>query len=303
MDPIRDATASCITHGRNLFYRLVFLIGMDPALAMQIIALWLLIEGNGEANLLRRIDSFHGDRFLVNAAIGEKLIRALHARPDKAPGSALRTTFHKQAITGVLFLLNNVCCKVLADLRQKADEQGITGREMQESSHPNSSRLLQQYKQDYWQIQINTNFHGGESSSSRSMPSAAIQLTQDTFQQSFSQSSTNNMGPYCLNWNSIAPQDDNRTLFVTFSNGLPLTQEEVYDFFMRHFGDVESVSVEVPIEDRPPQYARVTFGSRHTMLRVLNGEERVKFMSGRKHLWCRKFDHKKPFKAQKYADI
>ncbi|OEL31606.1 hypothetical protein BAE44_0007376 [Dichanthelium oligosanthes] len=51
----------------------------------------------------------------------------------------------------------------------------------------------------------------------------------------FSQSSTMNMDP-CVHspipHHSLVPEDD-RTLFVTFSNGYPLTKEEVYNFFMR----------------------------------------------------------------------
>jgi hypothetical protein len=45
----------------------------------------------------------------------------------------------------------------------------------------------------------------------------------------FPQSSTTNMNPYV---HSPIPQHD-RTLFITFSNGYPLTKKEVYKFFMR----------------------------------------------------------------------
>lgn len=51
----------------------------------------------------------------------------------------------------------------------------------------------------------------------------------------FTQSSTTNSNPHFhsqIHHDSLVPQDD-RTLFVTFSNGHPLSKEEVYNFFMR----------------------------------------------------------------------
>lgn len=55
------------------------------------------------------------------------------------------------------------------------------------------------------------------------------------------------------------------------------------------FGDVESLSIEDPIEIRPPQYALVTFGSLETVLFILGGKEKVKFVAGGKHLWARRY--------------
>ncbi|KAM3406711.1 hypothetical protein ACQJBY_000663 [Aegilops geniculata] len=86
---------------------------------------------------------------------------------------------------------------------------------------------------------------------------------------------------------------DERTLFVTFSNGYPLTKDELHEFFMRHYGDIEEISVEEPIESRPPLYAHVTFYSQMTLFRVLDGNMRVKFMTRGKHLWARQFVPKK----------
>ncbi|XP_047079936.1 uncharacterized protein LOC124690619 [Lolium rigidum] len=91
---------------------------------------------------------------------------------------------------------------------------------------------------------------------------------------------------------SDVPRDE-RTLFVTFSNGYPLNKDELQDFFMRHYGDIEEISVEEPIEKRQPLYAHVTFYSQVTLFRVLDGNRRVKFMTRGKHLWARQFVPKK----------
>jgi hypothetical protein len=66
----------------------------------------------------------------------------------------------------------------------------------------------------------------------------------------------------------------------------------------RHYGDVEEITVEEPIEHRPPLYAHVTFFSQMTIFHVLDGNKRVKFMTRGKHLWARKFVPKKQKKVE-----
>lgn len=147
---LRNAAVSCVTHGRNLFFRFVFLVGMDPSLAFQIIAFWLVVEGNGEANLLQRINSFHGDQFLAIAAMAERVIETLHG---KAPRSVPNTLFRNEVVSGILSCLNNVCYEVLKDLRQKAEEIAAS-HVVEELSHPQNSHLLRQYNDDLCQVSM-----------------------------------------------------------------------------------------------------------------------------------------------------
>ncbi|CAM0146638.1 unnamed protein product [Urochloa decumbens] len=471
-----NAINSCIRHGRQLYYRLVFLLGMDPSLSIEIIAFWLLVEGNGEVNFLQHINSFHGDHFLALVGMGKQVIDAMHVNPVDLKSRSARE-FHNQVILGICFFLNNVCYKILNDLRQKA-EQGVAIHDMEESPDSSYHVLIHQHMKDqphmstsYHQYQgdrpifasqrqylktqphistshhqyqgdcsiptstpsaikyldnteesSNSNYHvlhqymkdhhhisssyhqyqGDCSISRRSAPRAiksfedmvkardevismnafspdlfnmipqqqksigmsvsassftmptAIQNHQDMVQMRYGvqsmnafssdldiispqrqknngmnmssgldiqdleslfrnctispqfpvewdntspQSSTMNMDPYV---HSLVPQDD-RTLFVTFSNGYPLTKNEVYNFFMSNFGDVESLSIEEPIELRPPQYALVTFGSLETVLLILDGKEKVKFVTAGRHLWARKYVPKNKQKGKKKA--
>ncbi|XP_072147158.1 uncharacterized protein [Setaria viridis] len=291
-------------HGRQLYYRLVFLLGMDPSLSIEIIAFWLLVEGNSEVDFLRRINSFHGDRFLALVATGKQFIDALHGNLVDLKSRSARE-FHSQVMLGICFFLNNVCYKVLTDLRQKA-EHGVAIHDIEESPSSNYHVLPQHMKDRHHSYH---HYQGG-CSISRSMPSAIsledIEESPDSnyhglqqymkdrphissflseWDNTFPQSSTMNMDPYV---HSPVPQDD-RTLFVTFSIGYPLTKKEVYNFFMSNFGDVESLSIEEPVELRPPQYAVVIFGSLETVLLILSGKEKVKFVIGGKHLWARKY--------------
>ncbi|WVZ61244.1 hypothetical protein U9M48_011151, partial [Paspalum notatum var. saurae] len=67
-----------------------------------------------------------------------------------------------------------------------------------------------------------------------------------------------------------------------------------------NFGDVKSLSIEDPTDVRPPQYALVTFGSLETMLIILDGKEKVKFLiAGGKHLWARRYVPKRSTKRAK----
>ncbi|PUZ36114.1 hypothetical protein GQ55_9G013300 [Panicum hallii var. hallii] len=437
-----NAIKSCIMHGRQLYYRLVFLLGMDPSLSIEIVAFWLLVEGNGEVDFLRHINSFHGDHFLALVGMGKQFIDAMHGNPVGLKSRSARE-LHRQVMLGMCFFLNNVCYKVLNDLRQKA-EQGVTIHDMEESLK-SSYHVLREHMKDRPHISLSYNQYQGESSISRSMPSAieclvdmeessdsnyhvlyqymkdqphismsyhqyqedcsisrrsmpraincfedmvkardevqsnlgnmisqqqkntgwsissrstivptVIQNHQDMVKlrygaqsmnafsmdldiisrqqqksigvnvssrsdihdleslfnkcmissqfpsewgNTFPQSSTTNMNPYV---HSPIPQHD-RTLFVTFSNGYPLTKKEVYKFFMSNFGDVESLSIEEPIEVRPPQYALVTFGFLETVLLILDGKEKVKFVTGGKHLWARKYVPKKQQKGKNKA--
>jgi hypothetical protein len=63
--------------------------------------------------------------------------------------------------------------------------------------------------------------------------------------------------------------------------------------YHRHYGDIEEINIEEPIENRPPLYAHVIFYSQVTLFRVLDGNRRVKFMTRGKHIWARQFVPKK----------
>ncbi|KAI5016068.1 hypothetical protein ZWY2020_005915 [Hordeum vulgare] len=152
--------------------------------------------------------------------------------------------------------------------------------------------------------------HHGEGSSSRNIHAQTCHmLRHDTNDEVYDYQSTSrlvtlldklslreNHNDAITQHQSDVPPDE-RTLFVTFSNGYPLTKDELHEFFMRHYGDIEEISVEEPIERRPPLYAHVTFYSQMTLFHVLDGNRRVKFMIRGKHLWARQYVPKKKKKT------
>ncbi|CDP13501.1 unnamed protein product [Coffea canephora] len=94
--------------------------------------------------------------------------------------------------------------------------------------------------------------------------------------------------------NIEAPEDD-RTIFLTFSRGYPVTETEVRELFASYYGDncVESVSME-PSPDSPDQslYARLVVRNIKTIDRVLGKGPIAKFKINGKHVWARKFERR-----------
>ncbi|OVA13124.1 hypothetical protein BVC80_7351g9 [Macleaya cordata] len=84
---------------------------------------------------------------------------------------------------------------------------------------------------------------------------------------------------------------DHRSMFLTFSNGYPLSREEIIHFFTLNWGPVvEDVLMErTPDDNNPPQYGRIIFTHFSVIDNILNGQPKVKFVVNRKHLWARVF--------------
>ncbi|KAL6851574.1 hypothetical protein ACP4OV_020507 [Aristida adscensionis] len=101
--------------------------------------------------------------------------------------------------------------------------------------------------------------------------------------------------PYrrCSASSSAAPgpeNDDDRSLFITFSKGFPLTREEIDEFFTERWGDcVERVMMEKTPPGEPPTYGRVVFRRAAVAAAVLDGRPLAKLVVNGRHLWARKY--------------
>ncbi|KAK4280044.1 hypothetical protein QN277_011720 [Acacia crassicarpa] len=90
---------------------------------------------------------------------------------------------------------------------------------------------------------------------------------------------------------------DDRTIFLTFSKGYPISDTEIREFFFRRYGDViEGVLMqEVASVEEQPLYARMVLRPEfiHMMEVILEGPARKsKFCINGKHLWARKYVRK-----------
>ncbi|CAN6704886.1 unnamed protein product [Malus baccata var. baccata] len=86
---------------------------------------------------------------------------------------------------------------------------------------------------------------------------------------------------------------DERTIFLTFSKGYPISENEVKEYFSRKFGDfIESVFMQEVTGDDQPLYARLVVRSASSIPVVLNGKSKAKFSINGKHVWARKYVRK-----------
>ncbi|XWS75097.1 hypothetical protein CRYUN_Cryun01aG0055600 [Craigia yunnanensis] len=89
---------------------------------------------------------------------------------------------------------------------------------------------------------------------------------------------------------------DDRTIFLTFSKGYLISENEVTDFFTRKFGEnfFEGVELQQVPAGEQPLYARLVLNSVSDLEIVLNGKPKAKFSINGKHVWSRKFLRRRP---------
>ncbi|KAL6504045.1 hypothetical protein OROGR_025968 [Orobanche gracilis] len=84
------------------------------------------------------------------------------------------------------------------------------------------------------------------------------------------------------------PADD-RTVFLTFSKGYPITEDEVREFFTRRFGDfIEDLIMQEVGEEEQVLYARMVARS-VSVLEGIVGGNKAKYIINGKHVWARKY--------------
>ncbi|XP_066398948.1 uncharacterized protein [Miscanthus floridulus] len=306
-----NATSSIHMIVRQLFSRMVFSLQMECSLSMEIISFWLWLEGNGHPDFLASIESFDNYHLRGIAYAGKMFIKALRRKSSHFNHrSEEEGYFQKEAMEGIVFYLNNFCYKALEDILEIAEAKERIYRTNQQVQHHNMKGKAMMSTKDLLS-KIKASFTGTpsheEGSSSRSMPSPKNQILRDIENPIDQCLSTY---PLATLFDSLNLRDDpeahpvrlqirvqqqpsiprdERTLFVTFSNGYPFTADELYEFFEGNFGGVEVISVEEPVEPRPPLYAHICFFTQETILHILRGNPRVKFVIRGKHLWARQF--------------
>ncbi|XP_057528226.1 uncharacterized protein LOC130806973 [Amaranthus tricolor] len=81
-----------------------------------------------------------------------------------------------------------------------------------------------------------------------------------------------------------------RTIFLTFSKGYPISYEELRDFLSGIFGDIiEELTMQEVSENEQPLYAKLVVRNAIAMEAVLSEEGKTKFSINGKHVWARKF--------------
>lgn len=292
---------------RKLYSRLVFDLHMDPVRSMEIIAFWLWLEEKEKPDIIVNMSSSDDPTLLTAALVARDFIATLRMN---TPFEGLNIGFEQKSVQGIKHHLNSVCLKALSDLQKKAEELVHRHQiEMLVSQMSRASLHPVNFNRSYMPNSGEGSSHSSNSFGSNSQLSGIVHTGREIeLGYPFNLGMSADMARIGQEL-AVIPRnaysgivradpelpltdyvpDDERTLFVTFSNGYPLTKQELQSFFMRYFGDVESVHIQTSNGGRPPQYAYVTFCTLQTVFRVLNGTQKAKFIINGKHLWARRY--------------
>ncbi|CAH9088980.1 unnamed protein product [Cuscuta europaea] len=92
---------------------------------------------------------------------------------------------------------------------------------------------------------------------------------------------------------------DERTIFLTFSKGYPISEQEVADFFSRKFGDsIESIQMQEVASGEQVLYSKLVARSLRALETIVRGG-RAKYNINGKHVWARKYIKKKSSSTNK----
>ncbi|KAM7512152.1 hypothetical protein LguiB_011027 [Lonicera macranthoides] len=96
------------------------------------------------------------------------------------------------------------------------------------------------------------------------------------------------LSPYAVEWNVHVPEQY-RSLFITFSHGFPLSQQQIYDFFTERFGDcIGRIYVHRP-QHGPPLFGKIIFRKTIFPVLILNGQDEITLNIEGRSLICKKF--------------
>lgn len=269
---------------REIFSRLVINFMRDPAESLLVMALWLWLQDkcfNLMANMLTLPDT------IVNALADEAVIclKCLDAKtslntmsrlaPNGLPFTSrlmereipldMFSQSRYTIISGVKNFLTNICARIFTDILQRVlypNPQGLLD--------PNQPLAVPGFPHPVFGSVtiINPMF-----SSDHGIPTGGLW----------------GWHPY------IELSVDDRTMFLTFSRGFPVSEEEVKELFIDLLGFyncVESVQMEQVGPNEQPLYAKMVLISVIFVDKILKGNRVSKFRINGKHIWARKYERR-----------
>ncbi|KAI5656457.1 hypothetical protein M9H77_25250 [Catharanthus roseus] len=266
---------------REVFGRLIISLARDPAQALLAMAFWLCLEDLNFNGIILNLMSL--SNAVLNGLVDEALV-CLNCLESKTPpfqsdgliplttltvgrGINLTLIYRNKytMITGIKAFLNNVCAIVFTDILVQVFP----------------SRALYDYPL------IIPGFPHPTFGPVTIIPRRPNYIFPSK-------------GMWGWSLNIEAPVDD-RTIFLTFSRGYPVTEAEVRELFCSHFGDsvVEEVSMEPSGSSSSSSsigeqclYARMVLRDISTVDRILSRGQIAKFKINGKHVWARKFERR-----------
>lgn len=281
---------------REVFSKLVLKFSRPPAESLLVIATWLWLE-----------DLVFENIFSIILALPDPLIAALAKEAvscfqcldsDDPPDGFSRIPLTKRyikenislqriynqrygSIIGIKYFLTTICSRIFSDILQQVLPSSSMSSFDARLRHPLSIPGFPH--PTFGSINIMPNDVDGDN----------ISINNLFFYPH---------GLWGWNANCIATEND-RTLFLTFSRGFPVSHTEVIELFTKVYGencvlgvymqhDNEKFSKAIVNSNGGQQslFARLVLDSVTTVDRILNGKKRVYFEMNGKHIWARKYE-------------
>ncbi|KAJ4950946.1 hypothetical protein NE237_027778 [Protea cynaroides] len=270
---------------RQIFRRML-MIGMEAEVSSRVIGFWLTLESIGHPNVVRKI------------ATQNNMTLSLAAAEAIAALAQIESNETTNSYNAYLPLISYT-----ADHSFTLDHFYLNRHVFRDNLYPVIDGICNVIFRDIWengsgQAPNRLQFIGrvrpsqeGSSQQGAAAPMGGPPITAIT-----GLIPRSNLNPMAQSWTpEVGPSHlpaQFRTLFVTFSIGYSLTENEIFNFFTGVFGDcIETIYVNHPRQGEGPSlFGKVVFRSTSTIEYVMNGEEVVKLIAAGKPLWCRRFD-------------
>ncbi|XWS26230.1 hypothetical protein CRYUN_Cryun26dG0013600 [Craigia yunnanensis] len=261
---------------REIFSRLVITLRRDPAESLLVMAVWLWLEEKGYPNIIAKMLNLSDP--LLEALAGEAVscLNCLESsNPTILPNGALPLTarimekdislqmFYLNkfsTISGIKNFLNTVCSRIFTDILQHV--VGSTSKVI-----PNQPLVIPGFPHSLF---------------------GSFTIVPRAIDHDFPIGGLWGWHPS----NNVS--EDDRTLFLTFSRGFPVSEDEVRELFRKICGDcVDSVHMQENVpRDEQPLFARMVLYSVTNVDQILNGSRIAKFRINGKHIWARKYERR-----------
>lgn len=277
---------------REVFCSLLLKLSLEPSQCLLIMSLWLWLENVGYPNVVPQLSGLTISLLHAMAEEAQACLKTLqddNFRVPKNGGLPLTSTllakeislqlFHLKrftAIAGIKSVLNNVSIKIFSDILRNVLNVGImpilTSNDgslpIPGFPHPVFGNVMvppppQELPPELWWYDDHDDFDY-ESVSWTSRPVDDV-------------------------------RDEDKTMFLTFSRGFPVSEEEVLQLFRMNFGEscVRMINMgERDVVNEQPLFATLVLDSVATLDLILKGKRIAKFKINGKHIWARKYENR-----------
>ncbi|KAK8654881.1 hypothetical protein V6N13_107477 [Hibiscus sabdariffa] len=261
---------------RSIFSRLVINLRRDLAESMLVMAMWFWLEETGYPNIIAKLmnvsdpvlEALAGEAVTclnclgsTNPTVPHNAILPLTARIMEKDISLLM--FHQNrfsTINGIKNFMTTVCSRIFTDILQH-----VTGNTSQVT--PNQPLIIPGFPHSLF---------------------GSVTIVPRAMDHDFPIGGLWGWHPS----NNVT--EDDRTLFLTFSRGFPVLEEEIRELFTKMCGVcVDSVHMQDNVaRGEQPLFAKMVLRSVSNVDQVLNGRRIAKFRINGKHIWARKYERR-----------